>query len=1350
MKQGDNRRPVNAEAIGPGDGDRSQQLSLPATQPQPSLMLVFSAHSDSCYSIRCQDFVGVERRQSKGHLKSSVQKCFPCASCWGRETNQSKVELQTEAASSNRNDPELVPATGTELEEPSSTMGRKTNQSKVELQTEAASSNRNDPEPEPEPEPATGTELEEPSSTMYVKKDKLEVPFAGASESYRSAHEMANKRPNVNEASAVTSHQRQFSGQGLEKISDDLIRDAQRQAELEKKPPLMVPEEVVGVKALVAEILGTHIRDHKFVGIWGMGGVGKTTLAKVVFNKMFAKFEYTCFIEGMKQIPRTNEEAKSLVWKEMNHYGVPVSGASGPSERSGWYQVKGKSLLVVLDDVEDSNYVTLLEEIAYENGMEESRFVLTSRNAQRLRNVKTIRLDALEPGDAKKLFTLYSQPDPPESFREVLGEIVDRCGGLPLTLEVLGKYLKGREIELWEEIPGALRECDEGIADLEEKVWAKLQLSYDGLPGSEVKNMFLDIVTVFLRGNSLFAPTFSATDAKMAWSSTDKRALNRLQILKDRALVTVHGEEEVTFYMHEHLRCMGQRIARRERRHLNLVQDLWWSNPLDGKATVQEDQKLGKIVTSLDVTIDEEVLRICEQTCAFCIMQEVWPKLKAIRYMELRVDASDCCEGCKIRGVALPSTLVLLSLRARSDLAFSEAVGGYHGYKRRGTILLTRCFSLVKVHLDLSECGIVDFGGLGKFRSLRVLRIEEGKVVRNWPTSLIELRNLERLELNGASPLAVAVGRFSGVPLCDLPVTLPISLGDLTNLQTLILLGCAVHSVPNSLRELTSLRFLELDRIQDISTIAAIPYIIGSLRQLQVLRLSWDDGILEIPDTWGNLTRLQELVLYGDIKSLPASFSNLTRLEHVRLRGKFCSFVACEISTKRNPVRISDDGAGAAVLDALQGYMTKQKHLCLRCKYGTSAVVVRNMVNLESLTIIVRDQQAVPDIFGDLQKLQSFTLVCHAVGNSLVESLGRLSSLEELNLACGTLAQLPVLFGCSSTLRTLWIACPSLQGLPDTFGEFSHLTTLHINDNGLLLLPDSFTRLSQLKKLQIVGCDYLSHLPESLQCFDQDGRDMDGCDYFIRLAHQAIALAASVSIAWLGSIIPIGSRNQRELLLQLLPLQRPCQLQRLTRLPEALGDLHSLLKLELFKCATESLPESLGRLSSLTHLGVTYCQNVKTLPETTGDLSSLESLDLRGSAIHSLPGTFSNLLQLKSLDITDCKNLELPSDMGGIIIIGRKESEDDQGEAENSDGVRKERECDYGDKEKESNDEKRRVSDDDEETESSDDEEETDSSDDEEETESSDDEETESSDDEEETQNTVCEEEQKESSDDAP
>ncbi|KAL3685094.1 hypothetical protein R1sor_003116 [Riccia sorocarpa] len=942
-----------------------------------------------------------------------------------------------------------------------------------------------------------------------------------------------------------------------------LIEEVERQAKLENRPPQMVPEMVVGFDALVTEILDTHLQHHKFVGLTGMGGVGKTTLAKVIFNKVHRAYEYTCFVEGINQL-RGNESIEDLAWKKMRHHGVPVRSGRGACEEVGWYETVGKSMFIVFDDVEDQ-HVERLKEIARENAMEESRFILTSRNALDLQSCSyTQRLGVLGSQDARKLFTTYAFPqeeEPPEQFREVVEQVVEGCEGLPLTLEVLGRYLKGRQIQLWNEIPQALKACD-AIANLEEKVWSKLQLSYDGLPGNEAKNMFLDVASFFIW--SIF--NGSVDDVKGAWFSLYGGVVdNRLQVLEDRALLSIRDEVDdegtgyTMFYMHEHLSRMGQRIARQEGRSIMSYAHIDDHNHIDSEDIFQHNRELGRIVAH-NVLVNHRTMEVYGRNCAFCMMREVWPRLTAIRYMELRIDCSrDCCERCRSQVVNLPNTLVLFTLHYLTDRgnlvlsANAAEAGGNYVDNRRGNLSLPRCTSLVK--LDLNGCNIVDLGGLNELRQLQNLKIWDCTAVRNWPTSLRGLRKLERLGL-------VSIGE---------PFELPMSIGDITSLKGLQIEKCKVSTLPRSFRNLMNLQSLWVEIVGR----QAIPNVIGSFRQLESLGLNCRETpdlndafpnlvalkelsvkckrILELPDTLGNLTSLEMLSL-DPIQRLPASISNLTRLKKVELRGGFgwvgCGFGMCFGKIRSH--QFFED-----VFQNLQEFLNKITKSKLQCEHGASAVIVRNLINLELLHLTVSGPQPVPDIFGELQKLQSLRLRCTAVENNLVESLQRLSSLEELYLSCKTVERLPVVLGCFSTLKTLSIDCTSLQAFPETIWQLPHLQSLSLRHlQTLETLPEALGNLQSLRELQL-WYSAVESLPESL------GRLSD-----------------------LLCLVVHSCEN-------------------LETLPNSIGNLSNLISLDLVNSALQSLPDTFSSLTQLTSLDISGCKSLTLPPDILAHFPSL-------------------------------------------------------------------------------------------------------------------------------------------------
>ncbi|KAK9200293.1 hypothetical protein WN944_015490 [Citrus x changshan-huyou] len=61
---------------------------------------------------------------------------------------------------------------------------------------------------------------------------------------------------------------------------------------------------LVGVESRVEEIeslLGAQSKDVYALGIWGIGGIGKTTVARATFDKISSDFEGSCFLENVRE-----------------------------------------------------------------------------------------------------------------------------------------------------------------------------------------------------------------------------------------------------------------------------------------------------------------------------------------------------------------------------------------------------------------------------------------------------------------------------------------------------------------------------------------------------------------------------------------------------------------------------------------------------------------------------------------------------------------------------------------------------------------------------------------------------------------------------------------------------------------------------------------------------------------------------------------------------------------------------------------------------------------------------------------------------------------------------------------
>ncbi|XP_062076356.1 TMV resistance protein N-like [Humulus lupulus] len=322
---------------------------------------------------------------------------------------------------------------------------------------------------------------------------------------------------------------------------------------------------LVGINKCVADLNKLlSIDNAPILGIWGMGGVGKTTLAYVMFEKFRHQFENHCFLQNVKEEHQKHgsdleRQFFQRLSKEENIYLEDLGSIKD--------RLYHKKLLIVLDDVDDLDVCNSLLKDRHAWLNSESKVIVTSRDQQVLRNIigdddeKMIyRLDILNEKEALELFYLHAFKGKAvdQNYKELSEKFVDYAKGLPLALKVLGSHLFSKKIEVWQSMLSKLKEVNP-----DQRIVKVLRISFDGLEEIE-KNIFLDIAC-FFRGHT-------EKYAKDVLDACYGSSCDAIEVLVDKCLITkdvldyyedYYGEERsfIILEMHDLLQEMGQSIA---------------------------------------------------------------------------------------------------------------------------------------------------------------------------------------------------------------------------------------------------------------------------------------------------------------------------------------------------------------------------------------------------------------------------------------------------------------------------------------------------------------------------------------------------------------------------------------------------------------------------------------------------------------------------------------------------------------------------------------------------------------------------------------------------------------------
>ncbi|CAJ2671262.1 unnamed protein product [Trifolium pratense] len=675
-------------------------------------------------------------------------------------------------------------------------------------------------------------------------------------------------------------------------------------------------ENLVGISSKLEEmnkLIGMQLNDVRFIGIWGMGGIGKSTIARAVYEAIQCEFQLTCFLANVGELSETNGLVH-IQRQLLSHLNISRNDFHNLYDGKNTIQnsLCRKKVLLVLDDVNELNQ---LENLA---GKQDwfgpgSRVIITTRDRHFLMTHgvhKTYEVGMLFPNEALKLFCLkaFKGDQPQEGYLDLSKEVVDYAGGLPLALEVLGSYLYGRNADVWHSAIKKIKMVSHP------RIQDKLKISYESLDLME-KDIFLDIAC-FFKG-------LERDKVEDILESCGYYPQIGIEILIERSLISVDSVRN-RLRMHDLLQEMGRDIVFQEspndpskRSRLRSQEDI--DHVLTKNKGTEAINSIGmKLVQPYEARWSTEAffktsqlkfLSLCEMQlplglnslpCSLKVLHWRDCPLKTLP-LTTQLDEVVDIKLCHSKIQQLWQGIKFMEKLKYLDMAFSKNLNrlpDFSGVPNLEQLILKGCE------------GLTEFGESMESLSMLVL---EGTAIRKLPSSLGSLVGLTNLNLKDCKSLVCLPDTIHGlnsliilnISGCSKLSRLPDGLKEIKSLEELHANDTAIDELPSSIFYLDSLKvlsfagckgpltksmnwFLPFNSMfgsRPDSTGFRFPTSVWNLPSLRYINLSYCNLSDEsIPDYFRHLSSLNSLNLTGnDFVIIPSSISKLSRLRVLTL-----------------------------------------------------------------------------------------------------------------------------------------------------------------------------------------------------------------------------------------------------------------------------------------------------------------------------------------------------------------------------------------------------------------------------------------------------------------------------------
>ncbi|KAI9119709.1 hypothetical protein K1719_009098 [Acacia pycnantha] len=763
------------------------------------------------------------------------------------------------------------------------------------------------------------------------------------------------------------------------------------------------------------------------VGIWGMGGLGKTTMAKALFAKLSFKFDSSCFLENIRE----EEEKRGLTYLRNNLLSELLKEETPPHRPPNFAnntfvmrRLSCIKVFIVLDDVSSWKQLEYLAPYCEYLGLG-SKVIITTRHKQLLvigRVDEIYEAQPLSNHKSVELFNLraFHSYQPKTGYESLSQSIVHYAQGVPLVLALLGSSLRSKTPNEWESALAKLKKIpNEDILKGEEKEYVITLLESFGF-----------------------------------------HARIGLETLVDRTLVTIDDSQ---VRMHDLIKEMGYEIVRQQcikepgrRSRLcdpedvhHVLKNNTGTAAIEG--IVLDLSKIRRVHLSIDTFKKMPNLRFIKfyslknrRSCKVDLPFGLESLSGQLRYLHWDGYPLEC-----LPSTFCPEKLVELCM---PDSQVKKLWDGVQDFVNLGRINLAGCKQLIelpdfsKAHnlksVDLESCvSLCDVHpsilSLQRLVSLNLEKCIKIKKLRGE----IPLKSLVNIHLNWCFSLTEFSLSSKEIAKLELGTSrieiLDSSIRDLSKLKQFSLNGSRLKSLPiNELCCLRSLEELQLSYCEQVIDKLKLHILFDALRSLRKLHLDECPNLTELPNNIKHLSGLKVI-----------SLKNCDRLQYI----------------PELPPSIEE-------LDATNCPSLETITLNIEKVYSLSPE--EGMMTLAPYSSI-----------GYLVKLRKLRLNVSSLMNFSIEQLCPLKSLKELTLLdCGPVvfnSKLHKLFDALRSLVDLYLeGCSNLLKVPDNISSLSSLYLLGLVGSNVEYLPSGIKHLLKLDYIYLTNCRRLRSLPE--------------------------------------------------------------------------------------------------------------------------------------------------------------------------------------------------------------------------------------------------------------------------------